>query len=414
MTSVGIMASGVGVQGPPPAVPILTENFEVTSEWAVGPSSVRTGRTGVGGAKVGSTDMSYSIPSGSRTDLLVFGLAFWTQSLAAGRVIAVLSTDADTVNQYTIIADPPLNAIEVRAGGTVGAAIATSPNGVVATATWIYVEVRLRMHDTIGYVELYLNGAMVASAYNIDTKQISTSAVIDTFRAGGGGTGNTNKFDDLYLATDGGAALGVQRYGTVTDVLSEPFNNLSAWVTAGATAPSIVAGRNGNAVDLFASTTSITYTIPSLAESYFVTVGFAIKPGSNLAISDFLFFRSDAAATDHIRIRCGSDGSLSVNRAGVASAFPATPVNTLISGTWSYIEVQVLLHDTAGSVTIRKDGIEIGTLVDSDTKNAGTKTTIDSIRLAGIGNGTGSHPLVDDLRIRTGTLADFLGDVVVP
>jgi hypothetical protein len=265
------------------------------------------------------------------------------------------------------------------------------------------------MHDTLGYVELYVNGVLVNSAYNIDTKQISTSTVIDTFHAGGGGSGNTNKFDDLYLATDGGAPLGVQRYGTVTDVLAEPFNNLTAWTTVGG-APAITAsGRNGNAVDLTSAGATIDYLIGAGVRNYMLTVGFAAKfvfTGAGI----FLSLRSDAGATQHISVLVGIDGSLSVLRGTINSLAVSAP-GVIVAATWYYIELQALLHDTAGAVTLRLNGAVVASAVDVDTKNAGTLTVFDSVRLA---QGNGPNPTIDDLRLRTGTLADFLGDVVVP
>lgn len=407
MTSVGVMASGV-VSGAPSAVPFFTENFDDVSEYTTITPTLRTGRTGIAGAITGSSQAVYAIPSGNQTDSITIG--FWLQvaTLTANRVVLVLATDGNTINQMTMLVRTD-GTVEVRIGGTVGALVASSSAGTIVAGTWTYIELQIKMHDTVGFVVLSINGAVVSSALNIDTKVASTKTVYDTVQLSGAGTGVTNKFDDLYIASDGGAALGVQRYGTGPNVvLDDNCNSLANWTTTGGS-PTIVAGRNGNGISLPSTGAFIQCAIASGAQSYMVTVGFAAKFVMT-ANGNFFQLRSDAGATQHITLTLNTDGSLQVVR-GTISTLVTSATGLVVAGTWYYVELQALLHDTAGAVTLRLDGTVVASVIDVDTKNAGTLTVLDTVRLL---QGGGPNPIIDDVYIRSGTLADFLGDHVIP
>jgi hypothetical protein len=200
----------------------------------------------------------------------------------------------------------------------------------------------------------------------------------------------------------------------VTAVLLEPFDSLSAWtITAGT--PSIVAGgRTGNGARLVGVSDSVDYPIPAVSESATITVGFALFQTLNTATSDFMWFRSDAGATDHIRIRVSASGVISALRGGVSlgGGFTNSAANAIVINTWQYVEVQVVLADSGGSVTVRVNGVVVASGTGLDTKNAGTKTTIDTFRLTGIGSlATTTY---DDLYLDTGAGSAFKGDLSLP
>lgn len=213
-------------------------------------------------------------------------------------------------------------------------------------------------------------------------------------------------------------AIGVMASAVViaagTDVLLEPFNNLTAWT--GGTGGSIVAGgRTGNAVEFTAfSGGERSYTIPTGDQSDTVTVGFAWRPSSiNQSEYTIMAVRSDAGATDHDALRIDSANTLKVLR-GTSS-----PVGTSAAGViptaaiWYYIELQVKLHDTLGTVEVRVNGTPVIATTGQDTKSGGTKTVFDTVRLVPQGFNS-SIVRFDDLYVTTGAGAPFKGSITIP
>ncbi|WP_330473837.1 hypothetical protein [Terrabacter sp. C0L_2] len=150
-----------------------------------------------------------------------------------------------------------------------------------------------------------------------------------------------------------------------------------------------------------------TLTFPASSTTY---VGFAYSApvSANAAV---LSAYGDNNVTEHLRLWWSSSTTLAVGRAATVLATAA--VNEPVDS-WVYLEVMVTVADTGGRVVVKVDG---ATVIDftGDTKNAGTATTIDTIRMT---TGTGSLPrLFDDLYVCDGTGAaphnTFLGPVRV-
>ena len=193
------------------------------------------------------------------------------------------------------------------------------------------------------------------------------------------------------------------------DVLSEPFKDFTTntWTLAGV--PTLVPGRTGAAASLASSSAELTWTIPSGDRSEYVTVGFAWKFSPSLAAnSNMCELRSDSAATRHGNLFATSTGALTYGRDTTALATSAAGAVT--AGTWYYVELQVRLHDSAGSVIVKVNGVEKINSTGLDTKNAGTSTTFDQLRLANSGTNT---VLYDDLYVTTGAAATFKGDITI-
>jgi hypothetical protein len=404
--SAGIMASGVMLAGAP-AVPIFTEDFDAVAEYTGTTPTLRTGVTGVCGAITGSGAAAWAIPVVSQTDTITMGFRWQCSAVDTNRSIIQLRTDTDTGGtNVTLLRCTASGQLNVVAGGTAGATLFLTAAGLVVAATWYYLELRVRMHDTLGFAELRLDGVLVGSAYNVDTRPGGTKTVFDSVSLQGAGTSTTNRFDDLYIATDGGDFLGPQRYGTGPRVvLDEPFNSFAAWTTTGT--PTIVAGRNGTGASF--PNGSADFAIPSGQQDYELVVGFAVKFGA-LAGGNFLDLRSDASATSHVLLQLQPTGGMVVLRS-LSTVLATVAAGTFTTGVWYYLELQALLHDTAGTVVLRKDGVVVASAVDVDAKNAGTKTVLDTVRIL---SGAGPNPTFDDLYIRTGTLAVPLGDHAVP
>jgi hypothetical protein len=199
--------------------------------------------------------------------------------------------------------------------------------------------------------------------------------------------------------------------GPCTSVLREPFENLTAWTPTGS-GNSIVAGRTGTAAQVSGTTSRLNYTIPSINEDAVVTVGFAFRtPVFQSSGNTILTLASDTNVTTHTRLWVRSDGAVGVDRTGTNLA--TTAAGVLAINTWYYLEMQAKLHDTTGFVIVRVNGTEVVNISAVDTKNAGTKTVYDAVRLGVVNGATGGTNLYDDLYITTGSGCAFQGDQTI-
>lgn len=85
--------------------------------------------------------------------------------------------------------------------------------------TWYYLEIQIKIHDTTGTLDMYVDGVSVISASGLDTKNGSEGYV--TYVGLGGSGYHIIHFDDLYIADTTGSApyntyLGDCRVKTVT------------------------------------------------------------------------------------------------------------------------------------------------------------------------------------------------------
>lgn len=197
--------------------------------------------------------------------------------------------------------------------------------------------------------------------------------------------------------------------GPCTDVLSEPFDNLSAWTLA--SSPTIVAGRNGTAANVTGTLQRISYTIPAVSESDTVTFGFAWQTPVLQAAHVIFNLYSDANTTNHITVQTQTAGRIDVAVGGLSKWSSALGV--LAINVWQYVEVQIKLHDTAGFVIVRVNGVDVINVTGVDTRNAGTKTTFDTLRFPTPSASSGGTNLYDDLYLSTGSGCAFKGDQVL-
>jgi hypothetical protein len=197
------------------------------------------------------------------------------------------------------------------------------------------------------------------------------------------------------------------------DVLLEPFNNLTAWTTVGTWA--IVAARTGNGARATGTPggAQARYTIPSPNQSAQLTIGFAHRISNATGNRAILQLESDAGTTPHVYVHVLPDGAVEIRRGSSAGALLASsPAATIPINTYKYIELQAVLDDSAGAVTLRVNGTQVAVATNIDIRNAGTKTVFDTVCL--LGPGSGINNIFDDLYITTGAGATFKGDITVP
>ena len=190
------------------------------------------------------------------------------------------------------------------------------------------------------------------------------------------------------------------------DVLTEPFDNLAAW-TVGGGAPTIVTGRTGTAATATGTTDRLDYNIPAAGQFDTVVAGFAWqRSGAATAVRSICELYSDNGVGLHNKLTFQPTTNTLAFTRGVSPI--ASAVIPLAAGTWFYIELRARLHDTAGSVTVRVNGVDVINVAGLDTRNGGTKAVYDQLRL--LCGTSAAVALWDDLYLSTGPLSVFKGD----
>lgn len=141
------------------------------------------------------------------------------------------------------------------------------------------------------------------------------------------------------------------------------------------------------------ASTVATFGFPTPSTKVTVGVAFMLTalPGSAAFV---VSLAADAGATQHTAATVNPNGSVSLTRAGVVLATSAAGL--VGGGQWHYWELTSTISDTVGVASLRLDGAEVATFT-GDTKNSGTSTLIDSVKLhCAVANNNGWH---DDLYV---------------
>lgn len=201
-----------------------------------------------------------------------------------------------------------------------------------------------------------------------------------------------------------------------TDVLQERFNDFTtnSWTVGTNTA--IVAARTGNGARATGVETGsagfMRYTIPSISQSANITVGFAFRVSNASGTRAMFRLESDNATTVHIYVQVLTDGTVQIRLGAGGTILAASAAGVIPINTYVYVELQAVLHDTAGAVTLRVGGTQVAAATGIDTKNAGTKTVFDTLCL--LAPASGINNIFDDLYISTGAGCAFQGDHTIP
>lgn len=145
----------------------------------------------------------YSIPAGLQSDWLTIGFHFNLLAIGATGVHSIFSlwSDSNTVEHLRMVHDPSVNALVIYSGTTLLSYFQLN----LGVGNWRYYEVRVRMHDTAGSVELRIDGDLQIFNVNLDTRNGGTKVVYDTVRLNSGRPGATTFFDNVYVTTGAGA-----------------------------------------------------------------------------------------------------------------------------------------------------------------------------------------------------------------
>jgi hypothetical protein len=192
--------------------------------------------------------------------------------------------------------------------------------------------------------------------------------------------------------------------------------------SAGTVAITATDGRRSSPGLRFSSSVAYAMRGPSPADTTAI-VGTAFK-ANTLAVGtdplNFLGVYDLNANREHVHLRANADGSIAAYRGSTAVFGPGNPISAtllgssagsvLAAGVYAYVELKVVIHDSAGAVTVRVNGTAVLTLTSIDTANGSSAWT--SVWLGCYGEGKTVD--FDDVYVLDGTGAapwnTFLGD----
>lgn len=122
-----------------------------------------------------------------------------------GNLFCFLS-DSGVTPHISIVAQSA-NVIAVFRGLMNGTLLGSYTMPTITYTEWYYIEAKVVLSDTVGSVEVKVNGATVILLTNIDTKNGGTKTVLDSIGIGAPQTLNNvhNGIDDFYLCNGAGA-----------------------------------------------------------------------------------------------------------------------------------------------------------------------------------------------------------------
>jgi hypothetical protein len=161
------------------------------------------GRLGSSGLRVGDSAntelVKYLVMSGD-TIIIGFALRIQDHGATTGEYL-MLAADGGGW-QWNIRVDENGT---IKWGLSTGSATQSSSPGAVPDQTWCYLEVKIKHSNTVGTVDIKVNGESVLSVSGIDTQATSNSS-IDRINIGGVGGGWLHDvyIDDLYILDGSG------------------------------------------------------------------------------------------------------------------------------------------------------------------------------------------------------------------
>ena len=183
----------------PPYNDVLAEPFNNLSAWA-GTATIVPGRTGTAASVASFGQITYTIPAAFESDTVVVGFAFQVSGLGSENRFMELRADAAATEHAALAVNSAGQLIYYR--GTSG--LVTTAAGAIAANTWVYLEARVKLHDTAGEFEVRLNGSpVIGPLTNQDTRNGGTKTAFDSWRLCP--RWFTGLYDDAYLSTGANA-----------------------------------------------------------------------------------------------------------------------------------------------------------------------------------------------------------------
>ena len=152
---------------------------------------------------------------------------------------------------------------------------------------------------------------------------------------------------------------------------------------------------------------------PGAAQSDTLTMGFAFRKTDALTpVRTLLELRDAADAVAFNTLKVETNGALGIYRS-TTSQLGTSAAALIAQNVWYYLELQIKLGEApTGTVTVRRDGVDVITLTGQDTNPSGSIFVYGALRLtAGAASCTNQY---DDFYLTTGPGCTFQGDHTIP
>src|SRR5436190_1993271 len=213
----------------------------------------------------------------------------------------------------------------------------SSANGVIAAGSWYYVELQVKLHDTTGFATVRVNGTVVASGTNIDTKNAGTKTVFDTIDLAFVSGASSSIWDDLILQSGDTCSF----LGDVAVVT----------VVAAAGTTSITFGASATATVAYPASGATSIAFGAIATA---TVTYPASGATSLTFDASAVATSIVAPVDEHLIEYPAGSGRLYHRRDDGAVLRA---ETLIDGTWrdltcDVIECSIRTGDTSGTTLV--------------------------------------------------------------
>lgn len=314
--------------------------------WTGTPNTFAAGRFGIGScwrASGGGNGLTF--PAKNQI-VLGFGY-FWTTG-GAGNIVVFYGPNGTPTNAQMTVRSAGDGSIQIYRGSSSNTLLQTTPV-VLVNNSWVYIEVKIKIHDTTGVFELRVNENVVYT-FAGDTCQQSADTTVNRFELG---TVASCFYDDLYVLDDTGAAPYNNYLGDIKIESLFPNNN-------GAT--SQLVGSDGNSVNNYLQVDEIPAAVADYngsatvnqKDTYALT-DLVTTAGTILGVkTSALCFKSDAGVGNMKTVERHSGGT---ERDSASQALSASPGNWIDNG------VQIVDPTTAAWTIATVNAMEAGVKV---------------------------------------------------
>lgn len=304
--------------------------------------SVQAGRFGGQGfrADAGNQNRYLAVPAPGGTTLTIGAAIFIPSGTLSG---AGGSPGTGLIRMYDA-SNTIQGGVQMGSNGTLyitrstNVVLATGNPGDVVGGVWNYIEVEWTLSDTVGAVNVYVNGSLKVSCSGVDNKN-TASATVSSVRLTPSGTGSNGlEFDDIYV-TDTAARLGECRVETLRPTADDGTQQWGRSTGSSNYALVDETPENGDTDYVLAASAGLVdkYTLSDLSS----------VPSTIFAVQPVLVARKDDAVARSLRSKLTSgaavqNGATRALGSGYQVFSDIAPLDPNTSGAWSAAAVNAL------------------------------------------------------------------------
>jgi len=146
-------------------------------------------------------------------------------------------------------------------------------------------------------------------------------------------------------------------------------------------------------------------------------VGFAIRHVGSFSAAVALLDILESTTTNYFNFYMDASGSLTVGKDNTQTGAPtpAYSCGSFTVDTWHYVEITALIHNSAGAIKIKIDGVQTLDVSGIDTQNSATAPTAGNNAILKFEATVSKDLWIDDLVMAeaSSTTLEFLGEVAI-